>query len=88
IAAPLDESKVFPAMVVNMIDVGEETGNLDAMLMKVADIYDAEVEAAVEAMLALLEPAIIIILGGIIGFIVVSLYLPIFSLGDVVSNGG
>ncbi|HNR35772.1 MAG TPA: type II secretion system inner membrane protein GspF [Candidatus Hydrogenedentes bacterium] len=88
IAAPLDESKVFPAMVVNMIDVGEETGNLDAMLMKVADIYDAEVEAAVEAMLALLEPAIIIVLGGIIGFIVVSLYLPIFSLGDVVSNSG
>ncbi len=86
IAAPLDESKVFPAMVVNMIDVGEETGSLDAMLMKVADIYDAEVEAAVEAMLALLEPAIIIVLGGIIGFIVVSLYLPIFTLGDVVSG--
>jgi type IV pilus assembly protein PilC len=88
IAAPLDASKVFPPMVVNMIDVGEETGNLDAMLMKVADIYDAEVEAAVEAMLALLEPAIIVVLGGIIGFIVISLYLPIFSLGDVVSNGG
>jgi len=86
IAAPLDESKVFPPMVVNMIDVGEETGSLDSMLMKVADIYDAEVEAAVEAMLALLEPAIIIILGGIIGFIVISLYLPIFSLGDVVSG--
>ena len=86
IAAPLDECKVFPAMVVNMIDVGEETGSLDSMLMKVADIYDAEVEAAVEAMLALLEPAIIIILGGIIGFIVISLYLPIFSLGDVVSG--
>jgi len=86
IAAPLDESKVFPAMVVNMIDVGEETGNLDAMLMKVADIYDAEVEAAVEAMLTLLEPVIIVVLGGVIGFIVISLYLPIFSLGDVVSN--
>jgi type IV pilus assembly protein PilC len=86
IAAPLDESKVFPAMVVNMIDVGEETGQLDSMLMKVADIYDAEVEAAVEAMLALMEPAIIIILGGVIGFIVISLYLPIFSLGDVVSG--
>ena len=86
IAAPLDECKVFPPMVVNMIDVGEETGSLDTMLMKVADIYDAEVEAAVEAMLALLEPAIIIILGGIIGFIVISLYLPIFSLGDVVSG--
>lgn len=87
IAAPLDEAKVFPAMVVNMIDVGEETGSLDAMLMKVADIYDAEVEAAVDAMLALMEPAIIIVLGGIIGFIVVSLYLPIFSLGDAISGG-
>ena len=86
IAAPLDESKVFPAMVVNMIDVGEETGSLDTMLTKVADIYDAEVEAAVDAMLALMEPAIIIILGGIIGFIVVALYLPIFTLGDAISG--
>lgn len=86
IAAPLDACKVFPAMVVNMIDVGEETGALDSMLMKVADIYDAEVEEAVDAMLALMEPMIIIILGGIIGFIVVSLYLPIFSLGDAISG--
>jgi type IV pilus assembly protein PilC len=86
IAAPLDESKVFPPMVVNMIDVGEETGSLDAMLMKVADIYDAEVEASVEAMLAMLEPLIIICLGGVVGFIVISLYLPIFMLGDVVSG--
>jgi len=73
-------------MVVNMIDVGEETGSLDSMLMKVADIYDAEVEAAVDAMLALLEPMIIIVLGGIIGFIVISLYLPIFTLGDAISG--
>lgn len=86
IAAPLDETKVFPAMVVNMIDVGEETGSLDAMLNKVADIYDAEVEAAVDALLALMEPAIIIVLGGIIGFIVVALYLPIFTLGDAITN--
>ncbi|MBI2432100.1 MAG: type II secretion system F family protein, partial [Candidatus Hydrogenedentes bacterium] len=86
IAAPLDETKVFPAMVVNMIDVGEETGSLDAMLVKVADIYDAEVEAAVEAMLALMEPMIIICLGGVIGFIVISLYLPIFTLGDAISQ--
>ncbi len=86
IAAPLDQTKVFPAMVVNMIDVGEETGSLDAMLNKVADIYDAEVEAAVDGMLALMEPAIIVILGGIIGFIVVSLYLPIFTLGDTISG--
>ena len=86
IAAPLDESRVFPAMVVNMIDVGEETGSLDSMLMKVADIYDAEVEAAVDALLRLMEPAIIICLGGVIGFIVIALYLPIFTLGDVVSG--
>lgn len=86
IAAPLDESKAFPPMVVNMIDVGEETGQLDSMLLKVAEIYDKEVEAAVEAMLTLLEPAIIVILGGIIGFIVVALYLPIFSLGDAISG--
>ena len=86
IAAPLDESKVFPPMVVNMIDVGEETGSLDAMLMKVADIYDAEVEAAVEALLALMEPVIIVVLGVICGFIVISMYLPIFSLADVMSG--
>lgn len=86
IAAPLDESKVFPAMVVNMIDVGEETGSLDTMLIKVADIYDAEVEAAVEAMLQMMEPIIIIVLGAIIGFIVISLYLPIFNLGDAISG--
>ena len=86
IAAPLDESKVFPAMVVNMIDVGEETGSLDTMLNKVADIYDAEVEMAVEALLSMMEPAIIIGLGGVIGFIVIALYLPIFSLGDALTG--
>jgi type IV pilus assembly protein PilC len=86
IAAPLDEAKVFPVMVVNMIDVGEETGSLDAMLMKVADIYDAEVEAAVEAMLSLMEPVMIVVLGFIVGFIVVAMYLPIFSLADVMSG--
>lgn len=86
IAAPLDETKVFPPMVVNMIDVGEETGQLDQMLNKVADIYDQEVEVAVEAMLTLMEPIIIVVLGGIIGFIVISLYLPIFTLGDAISN--
>jgi len=86
IAGPLEESKVFPAMVVNMIDVGEETGSLDAMLNKVADIYDDEVEAAVEALLALMEPMIIIVLGGVIGFIVVALYLPIFTLGDQINK--
>ena len=74
-------------MVVNMIDVGEETGSLDTMLNKVADIYDNEVEVAVEALLSMMEPAIILVLGAIIGFIVVALYLPIFTLGDAMEGG-
>jgi type IV pilus assembly protein PilC len=86
IAAPLEEAKVFPPMVVNMIDVGEETGSLDAMLMKVADTYDAEVEAAVNALLTMMEPMIIVFLGFVVGYIVVALYLPIFMLGDAISG--
>ena len=86
IAAPLEESGVFPPMVVNMIDVGEETGSLDAMLMKVADTYDAEVEDAVGAMLTMMEPIIIVCLGVVVGYIVVALYLPIFMLGDAISG--
>jgi type IV pilus assembly protein PilC len=73
-------------MVVNMVDVGEETGSLDAMLMKVADTYDAEVDAAVTAMLTLMEPVMVVILGFIVGYIVVALYLPIFMLGDAISG--
>ncbi|HIJ64929.1 MAG TPA: type II secretion system F family protein [Candidatus Hydrogenedentes bacterium] len=88
IAAPLDEAKVFPSMVVNMIDVGEETGSLDSMLMKVAEIYDAEVEAAIEALLTMMEPALVVFLGFIIGFIVISLYLPLFSMADILSGAG
>ena len=86
IAAPLDASKAFPPMVVNMIDVGEETGSLDSMLVKVADIYDAEVEAAVEAMLSLMEPMLIIFLGTIVGFIVIAMYLPILTMADAMSG--
>ena len=86
IAAPLEEARVFPAMVVNMIDVGEETGSLDAMLMKVADTYDAEVEAAVAALLTLMEPVMVVFLGFIVGYVVVALYLPIFMLGDAISG--
>jgi type IV pilus assembly protein PilC len=86
IAAPLEECGVFPPMVVNMIDVGEETGSLDAMLMKVADTYDAEVEASVSALLTMMEPMIIVFLGFIVGYIVVALYLPIFMLGDAISG--
>lgn len=84
IAGPLEDSGAFPLMAVNMIDVGEETGNLDTMLLKVADIYDGEVEITINGLLQLIEPAMIVLLGGIIGFIVISMYLPIFSMGDLV----
>jgi type IV pilus assembly protein PilC len=82
IAAPLKEVPVFPAMVVDMIAVGEETGALDTMLTKVADFYETEVEAAVKAITSILEPAMIIIVGGMVGFIVISMYLPMFRVYD------
>ncbi|GBE40539.1 type II secretion system protein F [bacterium BMS3Bbin09] len=80
IAEPLAESKVFPPMVTQMIAVGESTGALDAMCEKIADFYDEEVDAAVGALTAMLEPLLMVFLGGIVGFIVVAMYLPIFKL--------
>lgn len=80
ISEPLKETDVFPPMVVHMIAVGEQTGALDAMLSKIADFYEEEVDAAVENMLALLEPVMILFLGIVIGGIVISMYLPMFSL--------
>ena len=80
IAAPLEETNVCEDMVVNMIDVGEETGNLDSMLEKVADNYDDQVDTMVDSLTSLLEPVMIIGLGLIIGFIVMSLFLPLISL--------
>ncbi len=82
IAAPLERQNVFPPMVVQMIDVGEASGALDAMLEKIADFYDEEVDNAVEAMTSLLEPMLMVFLGVIIGFIVVAMYLPIFKMGE------
>ena len=82
IAAPLKDVPVFPAMVVDMIAVGEETGALDTMLTKIADFYEMEVEAAVKAITSILEPAMIIIVGGMVGFIVISMYLPMFKVYD------
>ena len=79
-ASPLRQAKVVEPMVVNMIDVGEETGDLDKMLMKVADTYDEEVEALVAGLVSLLEPLMVITLGIIVGFIVVSLFLPLVTL--------
>jgi type IV pilus assembly protein PilC len=80
IAAPIAEAPVFPPMVGHMIAVGEETGQLDQMLSKVADFYEAEVDAKVKALTALLEPVMIVFVGGMVGFIVISMYLPMFSI--------
>jgi len=80
IAQPLREARIVDDIVVNMIDVGEETGDLDTMLNKIADNYDEEVEALVESLVSLLEPIMIVTLGGIIGFIVIALFLPLITL--------
>ncbi len=85
-AGPLREAKVCDALVVNMIDVGEETGDLDAMLMKIADNYDEEVDVAVQGMLSLLEPLLVVVLGGIIGTIVLALFLPLVKMIESVSS--
>ena len=83
ISGPLAETKVFPPMVVQMVGVGEATGALDAMLAKVADFYEDEVDNAVANLTSLMEPVMIAMLGGIIGFIVVAMYMPIFNLANV-----
>jgi type IV pilus assembly protein PilC len=80
IAEPLAEAKVFPPMVTQMIAVGESTGALDNMLEKIADFYDDEVDIAVSNLTSMIEPVLMVFLGGTIGFIVVAMYLPIFKL--------
>jgi type IV pilus assembly protein PilC len=85
IAGPLKESGVFPPMVVQMINVGEQTGGLDEMLTKIADFYDEEVDAAVEALLSAMEPIMIVVLGVIVGGMIVAMYLPIFDMINAVA---
>jgi type IV pilus assembly protein PilC len=80
ISAPLKDCPAFPPMVAQMVGVGEETGALDTMLAKIADFYDSEVEAAVKALTSIMEPVMIIFVGGIVGVIVISMYLPLFSI--------
>jgi type IV pilus assembly protein PilC len=80
IAQPLKETNIFPSMVVQMIGVGEQTGALDAMLSKVADFYEDEVDQAVANMLTLMEPVMILFLGTTVGGIVIAMYLPLFDL--------
>ena len=84
IAEPLMESGIFPPMVTQMIAVGESTGALDQMLNKIADFYDDEVDTAVSAITSLIEPLLMVFLGGILGTMIVGMYLPIFKLGEVV----
>jgi type IV pilus assembly protein PilC len=87
-AAPLKAAKVVDALVVNMVDVGEETGDLDKMLIKVADNYDEEVETLVASLVSLLEPIMVVMLGVMVGFIVISLFLPMVSLINNLTGGG
>lgn len=83
-AAPLDRHEIFPPMVVQMIGVGEETGALDAMLDKISDFYDSEVESTTEALTSLIEPIMIAVLGGVVGAMVIALYMPMFSIFDLI----
>jgi type IV pilus assembly protein PilC len=85
ISGPLRQSGVFPPMVVQMINVGEQTGGLDEMLTKIADFYDEEVDAAVSALLAALEPIMIVVLGVVVGGMIVAMYLPIFDMISAVA---
>ncbi|MFH1261961.1 MAG: type II secretion system F family protein [Pseudomonadota bacterium] len=87
-AEPLEESGVFPSMVCQMISVGEATGAMDAMLNKIADFYDDEVDSAVDALTSLMEPAMMVFLGVIIGGLVVAMYLPVFKLAGSISGAG
>ncbi len=86
IAQPLGESGIFPAMVVQMISVGETTGALDQMLNKIADFYDDEVETAVDALTTMIEPFMIVFLGGTVGSIIIAMYLPIFKMAGAISG--
>ena len=86
IAAPLTASGVFPPMVTSMISVGEATGGLDAMLTKIADFYDDEVDTAVGSLLSLMEPVMIVVLGVVVGGMIVAMYLPIFNMIESVEG--
>lgn len=86
LGTPLKESGVFPAMVIQMITVGEQTGAMDQMLQKIADFYEDEVDTAVDGLTKLMEPMMMVVLGGIVGFILIAMYLPIFELGGAIKG--
>jgi type IV pilus assembly protein PilC len=81
---PLEDEPVFPPMVTRMIAVGEETGDIDGMLTKIAEFYESEVDAAVKALTSIIEPLMIVVVGGIVGGIVISMYLPMFKIFELV----
>ncbi len=83
---PLKKSGLFPPMVTSMITVGEETGGLDKMLTKIADFYDLEVDEAVKGLSSMIEPIVIVVMGVIVGFIVIAMYMPIFNMGELASK--
>jgi type IV pilus assembly protein PilC len=84
ISLALQQHRVFPVMAIQMISIGEETGELDQMLMKVADFYEDEVEQAVKALTSIMEPLMIIVLGAMVGSILISMYLPMFKIMEIV----
>ena len=86
ISRPLAKSGVFPPMVTRMISVGEQTGQLEKMLSKIADFYDQEVDTAVKGLTSLIEPLVIVIMGSVVGTIVAAMFLPMFSMGELASN--
>ena len=86
-ADPLRAAKVVDTIVVNMVDVGEETGDLDKMLMKIADNYDSDVDVAVSSLISILEPVMVVVLGVIVGYIVIALFLPMVALISGISGG-
>jgi len=86
IASPLRDSEVFPPMVVRMIDVGERTGALESMLAKIADFYEDQVDAAVSGLTSMIEPLLIVFLGLVVGFIVISMFMPMFAMISMVNN--
>lgn len=88
ISTPLRESDVFPPMVVRMIDVGERTGALESMLTKIADFYEDQVDTAVSGLTSMIEPLLIVFLGVVVGFIVISMFMPMFKMIDLVSEAG
>jgi type IV pilus assembly protein PilC len=85
IAEPLRGSKIFPGMMVQMVSVGEETGSMEVMLTKIADFYDDEVDTAVAGLTAMLEPIMMVFMGGSIGTILIAMYLPIFTIADTIN---